>query len=204
MNNSIIVPIKAFSLPNGHPLPKHRLLASAHSRANKLESAAAAGCQLGLLTAIWGARLSESSPAGTSGRGRMSSASLIQSDSDGQVQRGELMAKVFLLSGQCLKRWTWRSQCFLVQQGMCAWVHVHVCVWWAHVHEWLFLGACMHVKRSSRAINVKSDTEIWDQKIVYVQFYLCFRQWCIKYVDCDLWPKKYYIFVFISVNQLII
>lgn len=99
--------------------------------ANKLESAAAAGCQLGLLTAIWGARLREPSPEGTSGRGKMSSAPLIQSDSDGQVQRGELMAEVFLLSGQFLERWTWRSQGLEVQQGMCAWdcvcVHLHEC-----------------------------------------------------------------------------
>lgn len=83
---------QSLCLPDGHPLPKHRLLALAHSRANTLESAAAAGCQLGLLTVISGARLTKSSPAGTSGRGRMSSAPLIQSDSDGQVQRGELMA----------------------------------------------------------------------------------------------------------------
>lgn len=129
---------QCFPLPDGHPLPAHRLLAAARNRANKLESAAAAGCQLGLPTAIWGARLSKPSPAGTSGRGRMSSAPLIQSDSDGQVQRGEMMAKVFLLSGQCLKRWTWRSQGFKVQLCVCAllWACVLVC-------PRLLLGACV-------------------------------------------------------------
>lgn len=115
--------LSMLSLTDSHPLPVCRLLALAHSRANKLKSATAAGCQLGALTAIWGARLSKSSPAGTSGRGRMSSAPLIHSDSDGQVQRGEMMAKVFLLSGQCLKRWTWRSQNLKVQLCVC------VCVW---------------------------------------------------------------------------
>lgn len=132
-----------------------RLLVSAHGRAIKLELAAAAGCQLGLLTAIWGARLSESSPAGTSGRGRMSSAPLIQSDSDGQVQSGEMMAKVFLLSGQCLKRWTWRSQGFKVQQGVyvCVRVHTH---FWVHVCECLFQSAdvgvhkCQTVRQSTK------------------------------------------------------
>lgn len=55
---------QSFSLTDGHPLPKCRLMAPAHSGASKLESAAAAGCHLGLLTAIWGATLSKSSPAG--------------------------------------------------------------------------------------------------------------------------------------------
>lgn len=154
-------------IPGGHPLPARRLLAAAHSRANKLESASAAGCQLGLLTAIWGARLSKSSPTGPSGGGRMSSAPLIQSDSDGQVQRGEMMAKVFLLSGQCLKRWTWRSQGFKVQQCMCACVctrargrqreRVRVCV---HVNERLLQSADV-VVHGCQMVKQRTKCEKW-------------------------------------------
>lgn len=157
--------LSMLSLTDSHPLPVCRLLASAHSRANRLKSAAAAGCQLGALTAIWGARLSKSSPAGTSGRGRMSSAPLIHSDSDGQVQRGEMMAKVFLLSGQCLKRWTWRSQNLKVQLCVCVCVcgRTHLCLFQSAdvgVHK------CQTVKQSNKC-------ETWHWTISQPKHVIC-------------------------------
>lgn len=122
--------------------------------ANKLESAAAAGCQLGLLTAIWGARMSEPSPEGTSGRGKMSSAPLIQSDIDGQVQRGELMAKVF---PSCLDSF-WKDghdgHRASKSNRACVPETVFVCICMsASCRVWMWMH--LYVKLSSRAKTIK-------------------------------------------------